>query len=315
MSRPASATERLARLLALVPWVAAHPDGVPVDEVCARFAVDREQLLDDIDTVMLVGVHPFTPDTMIEAWVDDDRVIIRYADTFARPLRLTAQEAVGLVTAAQGLAAVPGGDRHGPLQRAIDKLAGVLGPGGDPALRVDLGGASRDVFDLLDRARADRLQAEIIYPDADDATGHRRRIEPARLFSASGNWYVAGWCHRAGDHRVFRVDRIVSAEVTDEAFTQEVPDTPDAVRIDEAAPQVELEVDRSTAWLLDTVPVVQRHDRGDTVGVTLAVGSPRWLARLLVQLGPTARIVASDPRLPAAELARAEAARIRARYP
>ena len=115
-----SATDRLRRLLALVPWVAAHADGATVDEICTRFDFTPARLLDDLDTVMMVGVHPFTPDTLIDVWVTDDRVTIRYADSFTRPLRLTPGEAVALVAAARGLLATPGSEPDGPLARALD---------------------------------------------------------------------------------------------------------------------------------------------------------------------------------------------------
>jgi proteasome accessory factor C len=314
MTRRVTATDRLARLLALVPWVAGHPDGVPVDQVCARFEVDRDELVRDLDTVMMVGVHPYTPDTMIEAWISDDRVLIQYADAFARPLRLTAHEAVTMIAAARGLAAVPGGDDNGPLQRALGKLAAVVGADVDTAIEVDLGDASREIFDVLDTARTERRQVEITYPDTTDDQQHTRRIEPSQLFSSSGNWYVSGWCHRADDHRVFRVDRIISARATDEDFSRPVADAPGAVAFDESSPQVELEVARSAAWLFDQVPVVARDDRDETVRFRLSIGSTRWLARLLVQLGPAVRVVDADPVLGADRLAAEEGRRIRAIY-
>lgn len=314
MSRRAPATERLARLLALVPWVAGQPGGVPVDQVCERFDVEPDELVRDLETVMMVGIHPYTPDTMIEAWIDDDLVLIHYADAFSRPLRLTADEAVTMIAAARGLAAVPGGDRNGPLQRAITKLAAVVGADAGTAIDIDLGDASREVFESLDAARAAQVQVEISYPDAVNGQPHTRRIEPSRLFSSAGNWYVSGWCHRADDNRVFRVDRISAAHSTEEGFTRPDSDAPSSVSFDASFPQVELEVDRSVAWILDQVPFVTREDGAATVRFRLSIGSPRWLARLLVQLGPSVQVVDADPSLDASRLAGEEAARIRTRY-
>ncbi|MDQ1377721.1 MAG: proteasome accessory factor, partial [Acidimicrobiaceae bacterium] len=94
MSRPA-AQDRLARLLAVVPWVAAR-DGPTIAEVCERFEVTEQDLLDDLDLLFLCGVYPFTPDSLIEVDVADGRVWIRFADYFRRPLRLTAPEGLAL---------------------------------------------------------------------------------------------------------------------------------------------------------------------------------------------------------------------------
>ena len=38
------------------------------------------------------------------------------------------------------------------------------------------------------------------------------------MFSASGHWYLSGWCHKAVGERLFRVDRVVSVRPTDEPF-------------------------------------------------------------------------------------------------
>ena len=90
MNARLTARDRLARLLAIIPWVAEHPDGAPIDDIVERFAYPRAQLLDDLqDVVFFVGVHPFTPDSLIEVEVGDDRVSIRYAEWFSRPLRLS----------------------------------------------------------------------------------------------------------------------------------------------------------------------------------------------------------------------------------
>lgn len=80
MSAKLTARERMTRLLAVIPWV-VEQDGAPLDEISARFDYPRKQLVDDLTQVVLfVGVHPFTPDSMIEVDITDDRVQIRYAD-------------------------------------------------------------------------------------------------------------------------------------------------------------------------------------------------------------------------------------------
>ena len=91
-----STRDRLARLLSVIPWVADHRDGVPIDDIVARFAYPRTQLLEDLqEIVFFVGVHPFTPDSLIEVDVSDDQVSIRYADWFS-PLRLSPEDGARL---------------------------------------------------------------------------------------------------------------------------------------------------------------------------------------------------------------------------
>ncbi|MEZ5203970.1 MAG: hypothetical protein R2701_06215 [Acidimicrobiales bacterium] len=45
MSAPRiTAAARVQRLLALLQWAAQRPDGVPVDELCARFRLSQGEL-------------------------------------------------------------------------------------------------------------------------------------------------------------------------------------------------------------------------------------------------------------------------------
>ena len=100
-----SADDRLRRLLALVPWVAAH-DGPTVDEVCTRFGCTEQELVEDLDLLFLCGLYPYTPDVLIETDIADGRVWIRYAEYFSRPLRLTPDE--GARAAGEGAHAARG---------------------------------------------------------------------------------------------------------------------------------------------------------------------------------------------------------------
>ena len=64
-----TATERLTRLLAIIPHVAGK-GYVSLDEISARFAYPRAELVADLTGVLpYVGVAPFTPDTMIEVTI------------------------------------------------------------------------------------------------------------------------------------------------------------------------------------------------------------------------------------------------------
>ena len=117
MGRP-SAGERLKRLLALLPWLAAHP-GSTIAEISERFGLSAQQLEDDLAVVWMVGIPPYTPDQLIDVEFDGDRVSVNLGSYFQRPLRLTNQQALALVAAGQSLVSVPGTDPEGPLARGL----------------------------------------------------------------------------------------------------------------------------------------------------------------------------------------------------
>jgi proteasome accessory factor C len=300
-----TADDRLRRLLALVPWVAAH-DGPAVEEVCARFGCTEAELLADLDLLFVCGVHPFTPDTLIEVDVADGRVWIRYADWFARPLRLTPAEGLALVAAGTALLATPGADPEGPLARGLAKLAAVLGVDPDEAVEVELGSAPADVLDAVQRAVADRRALEVDYYSYGRDVWARRVIEPYRVLSMAGQWYVPAWCRQAQAERLFRVDRMRAPLVLDEHVEPRASEAPGTVyhpRPDD--PVVELELAPEARWVAERYPVeqVEEQDAGRLV-VRLRVSERPWLERLLLQLGPAAVVRAGAEGVTAAAAAR-----------
>jgi proteasome accessory factor C len=310
-----SAENRLRRLLAVVPWVAAH-DGPTVEEVCARFGLTEADLLADLDLLWLCGLYPYTPDVLIEVDIADGRVWIRYADFFRRPLRLTAAEGLALLSVGAALLAVPGADRDGPLARGLTKLAVVLGVEPDETVEVELAPVPADVLAIMHTGVADHRQVQIDYYSfgRDDRTV--RVIDPRRVFNAAGQWYVEGFCHRAGGERLFRVDRVHRAELLESTF--DPGDWPDDGRGDELSlysprsddPVVTLELAPRASWVADHYPV-ERVESGPDGGlrVTMRVSEQAWLERLLLRLGPDADVVEGDP-----DLARQAANRLLVRY-
>jgi proteasome accessory factor C len=292
-----TATERLTRLLAMIPHIAGR-GYVSLDELSKRFSYPRNELVSDLtDVLPFVGVAPFTPDMLVEVTIDEHRVRIDYADWFTRPLRLSAAEGLALLAAGRTLAASEPDDAAGPLVRGLTKLSAALGSGGDGALDIHLGAAAEETLAVLRTAVNEHRQVRIDYYSYGRDQRSERVIEPRRFYSDEGNWYVAGYCHLARADRVFRVDRTRSATLLDETFA--IPEAPDgasdgsgtfAPRDDD--PRVVLDVAPDARWVIDKYPHDAAAERPDgTVRVTLPVAARPWLERLLVRLGSSATVV------------------------
>ena len=106
--RPVAGTE-VQRILAIVPWIVAHP-GASKHEIATRFGMTAEQLDDDLALVLMIGVPPYSPGDYLDVDDDGEFVTIRLADQFSRPLRLTPAEGLALLAAGRTLLAVPGSD-------------------------------------------------------------------------------------------------------------------------------------------------------------------------------------------------------------
>ena len=317
MSGRLTARDRLARLLSVIPWVARQDDGALIDRIVERFDYPRAQLLDDLqEVVFFVGVHPFTPDSLIEVEIGDERVHIRYADWFSRPMRLTPEEGARLLTAGRSvlpLTESDDDDSAGPLLRALTKLGTALGEGAAGAVDVRLGHAPSDTLAVLRDAVARQHQVDIEYYTYGRDELTERRVDTSRIFSDQGNWYLSGWCHRADGERVFRVDRIRSVDLTDEPNSNAAPTNASSFTPGGNDPRVVLRLAPSARWVVEQYPVEAVVEHDEHIEVTMAVTATAWLERLLLRLGPAAELVSLDDSLPS-DLRREAATRVLARY-
>lgn len=306
----AGADERLRRLLAIIPWIVAQ-DGPTLEEVGARFDITKEELLADLDLLFLCGVHPFTPDTLMEVLIEGDRVWIRYADYFARPLRLTPEEGIFLIASGTTLMAATGADQEGPLVRGLSKLADVLGIEAGQTIDIDLGRASPEVLTTLREAIGSRRQVAIDYYTYGRDARSRRVVEPHEVFSAEGEWYLSAWCTLAQAPRRFRVDRIRAITVLDRSFEGPEPDeNREVFTASDDDPRLLIELAPDARWVAEQYPIESIEELGaGSLRVRLAIGERPWLERLLLRLGPSVRVIEGDP-----NLAGDAAKRVLARY-
>ena len=307
---------RLHRLLAVLTWL-AREGRAPVAELAERFGLTAEELVADLELAACCGLPPYTPDQLMEIVVDEEEVVANLGPELARPRRLTAAEGFALATAGRAIVAVPGADPDGALGRGLDKLEAVLG--GTDRLRIDLGEPPH--LAELRRAVADHAQVELVYYSASSDEETRRVVDPYAVVALDGRWYFDGYCHRAGDRRRFRVDRVVAVKATgttvpgpgaDDAGTRsgEGPEAafvpgPDAVVARVAVDEV--------GWRhVEGLPSLGTEEGGDGRRVVrLPVASTVWFDRLVLRLGPHGEVL-DPPELAAS--ARAAAARLLERY-
>jgi proteasome accessory factor C len=310
-SPESSAAGRLQRLLALVPWAMAHPEAT-VDEVCGRFGMSREALAADLDLLFVSGVPPYGPGDLMEAWIEGDRVHIDLADYFAQAPRLTWREAVGLYLAGRALATLPELDEHGALTRALAKLEAVVPAdqldriqdlAGKVSVELEGSEAEREHRIALSRAAAADRRVLLEYYSGSRAELTDRKVDPWLVFANSGHWYLVGFCHRAGGERLFRLDRVVSVQATDEPF--ERPSSFDPVAYAESpwshsfdeGLECELDLRGEAEWVADYFPIRGSQRRPDgRLRVRLVTHELGWMVRLVLRLAPDAEPV-SPPEL------------------
>lgn len=287
----ANLEERFRRLLLLVPYVLRN-NGVTVDEVSERFAIGRNELVADLNLLFMCGLPGYGPGDLIEAYIDGDQVWIRMADYFARPMRLTPAEGLMLYAGGQALAAVSGPDPA--LERAMGQLSKALTPG---ALeRVSVGLEAPEELSVVKSALEGKQRLHIVYQSQSKDEVTKRDVDPWALLLSEGRWYLLGYCHRVKDERIFRIDRMRRVLQLEDAAV--IPDDFDLSQYDsvyfesENALTVTLDIAPRANWVCDYYPLLSQEPLKDGwIRIRLKAGGLAWLERLLLRLGPEARII------------------------
>lgn len=305
------ARDQVSRLLTLVPFLHARGQ-VRLDDAAVALGVSPAQLVKDLKVLLMCGLPGGYPNDLIDVDLDalegpeaDGVIRVSNADYLARPLRLTATEATAVIVALRALRGGARDETREVVDRALAKLEAAAADGsaaGAVATRVEPGEGAADADTALLAARLqqavrERRQVRLTYyvPSRDEES--TRDVDPRGVVAARGEQYLDAWCHLAEAPRLFRLDRIGTAEVLDVPIVTEAEGPRDLAeglfaRTTDAT-VVTLLLDPPAHWMVEYYPVeeVTATDDG-RLRVQLVVADPRWLTRLLLRLAPHARVVA-----------------------
>ncbi|MCZ2820325.1 YafY family protein [Modestobacter sp. VKM Ac-2977] len=298
MTAPSTA-ERMTRLLALVPYLTARPDGVRLADAAADFGVTEVQLRRDLDLLWVCGLPGHGPGDLIDLAFEGDRVRITFTAGMVRPLRLSTDEAVALIVALRTLLELPGLAEGEAVSRALAKVSAAAGHPAEVrapvAVSVDTRAQSLAVVrDGVERHRA--LHLHYYVPSRDERT--ERTVDPMRLLLVDGHWYLEAWCRNAEGVRLFRLDRIDDVAVLEEpaapppqAHERDLDDGLYQPGAEE--PLVRLRLARTARWVADYYPVEEQTEVTDPPGglaVTVRTSDLSWARRLVASLGGAATV-------------------------
>ncbi len=305
-----SATDRLARVLAMVPYISRRP-GVSLSDLAREFGVDTAQVSKDLDLLMVCGLPGYFPDDLIDVVLDEDggTVSIAFDAGLERPVRLTHDEAVALTVALRALAGLPGLVDADSVYSALAKLEQVGAPDGAgvqvaaaaPAAALGL------VREALDGGR----QLWMRYYTASRDAVTERTVDPMRLLVTDGQSYLEAYCHLVSAVRHFRLDRIEDIRVLDEA-AQQPPAVDDGVpeqmfHPDPAIAPVTVRLSSSARWIAEYYQVEEAAPAPNgALRIRIRPAGDDWLVRLVLSFGGAA-VIEDRPDLQAEVVRRAAA--------
>ena len=306
-----SASDQLARLLALPAWVAEHP-GVTVTEAAEHFGVTPAVIERDVNTLWVSGLPGGMHGDLVDFNAADfEAGHLRLSEPLGldRPVRLTRQEATSLLMALRVLADLLADDEaSAPViastQQAVTALLATDTPTDDGNVQDDPGtvtptgpvpahdGCSGHTSRILAAVRSalqDRRRLHLVYVSATD-TRSERDVDPIALESDGSHMTLVGWCLSAKAERSFRLDRITSITVLD---TPSVRHRASRRRNQPAAdhsagnrPRATLVLHPTGRWLAEQVPCLSQEETADGSLRVVVEGRDRaWLTGLVLSAG------------------------------
>ncbi|HEV7175757.1 MAG TPA: WYL domain-containing protein [Solirubrobacteraceae bacterium] len=311
--------ERFARLVTLASiLIDAGRAGRRIDarELHKELGISDQELREDISVLNVVNFGAGTyvlyaeigADGMVE--VDPEP----YGDSFARPARLLPVEAKALIAAIDLIGEhIP----QGSLSSVRDKVVAALGedPVHEGLQMATPGGDDSEIAAKVSRAISQRRLLTFEYYKENEDEFSVRTVEPYALINGREGWYVASFDPARDNVRHFRLDRIKSATVTDEAFEPR-PDVDPAADVDgwprtgevpaSARARVWISPERAR-WAREERTVTAELEDGAVI-VELGFAGVDWLVReVLKEAGDAVVLAPEDAR--GAVLAGAQAVR------
>ena len=313
------ASDKLAFLLALVPWLVDR-DRVSVAEAARHFKVSEEQIREAVTLIAVSGIpgdtasyqHGDLFDIAWDRFEDDDEIVLTNLVAIDDSPRFSGREAAALIAGLQYLSALPEIADRGAIDSLMAKLA--RGASAQPS-QVAVASSETDVtLAAIRDAVSAGVQVEFDYASPGSEREHRV-VDPLRIESVDANWYLRGWSHAREAVRTFRLDRIenlvaTSAPIEHRAGEVTLPDTLFQGSPDDIDVTIEV-LPVALALIEDYIPAGAAREQSDErIRTVIRVSQFHGLKRLVTGLAGVVTVVAPDEaRAAVAEWAAAASAR------
>jgi proteasome accessory factor C len=290
-----TATGRLRRLLALVPYVLTH-QGAPMAEVAKRFDLTEKELVDDLHLLWVCGLPGYSHLELIDVSYDSGDLYIRNADVISSPMRLHQDEALSLLIGLQLLEHLASADEQSAIADLRAKInAAAVESVSQTSERIAIvapaeSAVGNTVAEALTRKR--RLLIDYFVPSRDEVT--QREIDPIAVTTVDGQSYLRAWCRKAEGIRHFRLDRILVAKIVDRPAAPPINDATGelgAFTPSDGAATARLRINEHARWLVEYLSASVTHEDGERLELLVTIGDEDRIVSLACQLGGALEIL------------------------
>lgn len=298
--QPRGAAAQLRRILQVVPQIADGEEH-SLEAIAARVGTTVDVLQRDLYSLVARYDAPGGFVEGVQLFVDAERVSA-ISNHFLRPMRLTVSELCALDLGLAVLRATRPPDEHSVLDRTRERLRAVIArlprdpmPNGVHGVALGTEGDTGHLATVRAALRETR-KLRLAYRKSGAALAGERTVRPYGLLAGNGMLYIVAHCEREEALRLFRMDRVEAAEVSDASFERpagfSVDDLVGDGRVFQHDAPEFMQVrysPRVARW------IAEREGKTRASNGTLTVDHPladaEWGLRHVLQYGPDAEIV------------------------
>ncbi|MBI4374067.1 MAG: transcriptional regulator [Deltaproteobacteria bacterium] len=216
--------DQISRQWQILQILEARRAGVSVPDLALELESNVRTIYRDMEAIEIAGFPIYNEkEDGVERW----KFVEGYRNKIPIPLEMT--ELMALAIAKDHLNAFDGTVFSGSLHQAFEKIQATLKPeahsfleGLSKSFRVGLTGRKdyrkhRETIDLINKAVLEQKTAVIRYRPMKGDEGDRR-IDPYYVWFMGGTIYIVAYCHERKEIRLYLLDRIAKARLTEDHF-------------------------------------------------------------------------------------------------
>jgi len=202
---------RVSRAFELIPYVLRNP-GVSFRELEEKFAINKKELLIQLNLIFCCGLPGYTPLELIDVSFDDGYVTVTNPQVLTAPRKLTRPE---LMTISLGLNLLRNSLTE-ELKLSCDTLLTQISKllGNDNSL-ISIPDEENSALSTITKAVLAGNKLIFQYASANSDTFTQRNVSPLELRSNGKHSYLIGFEEDSKTEKTYRIDRIKNLDIGD----------------------------------------------------------------------------------------------------
>jgi proteasome accessory factor C len=296
-----TAARQLRRILRVLPQIADGHEH-DIDDIAKRVGIEPAALMSDLKSIAEHHAAPGGFVEGIEIYIEPGKIGVR-SEHFLRPMGLTFQELCSLELGLSILRAERPPDETAAINKTRDNLRKVIAkmptdPDESPTHHAELAPTEGlPYLDELRKALRDHRKARIDYRRSGSDEVTRRVVRLYAIVPASGMWYAVAYCESSEGLRVFRMDRVESAESLPDHYeipadfsVSETLQAGKGLKADLPPTGIKVKYSPKIArWIAEREGIAPDSDGSLTIEHPLA--DTDWGVRHVLQYGPEAEVL------------------------